>query len=102
MTSISRLFNIAPRSQFTPVFTSRSASRYAFAPGQDDDFINAAVKSALQRAPDIGHAGIHVSTSRGVVQLSGFVASREVMLRAVDVARSVTGVRSVRNDMRRA
>lgn len=102
MTPISRLFKFAPRSQFTPVFSSGSASRFAFAPGEDDTFVNAAVKSALLRAPDIGHAGVHVSTSRGVVQLSGFVASREVMLRAVEVARSVPGVRSVRNDMRRA
>ena len=106
MTPISRLFRLVPSSQLTPltsVFSSRSGySRMAFAPGEDDAFVNAAVKGALQRASDIGHAGIHVSTSRGVVQLSGFVASREVMLRAVEVARSVTGVRSVRNDMRRA
>src|SRR3954469_2011726 len=99
MAPLSRLLKLVPGSQFTPVFSSRSAyPRLAFAPGEDDAFVNAAVKSALQRAPDIGHAGIHVSTSRGVVQLSGFVTSREVMLRAVEVARSVTGVRSVRND----
>lgn len=103
MTPISRLFKLAPRTQFTPVFSSRSAfSSQAFGPGEDDTFVNAAVKSALLRAPDIGHAGIHVSTSRGVVQLSGFVASRNVMVRAVDVARAVAGVRSIRNDMRRA
>ncbi len=103
MTPISRLFKL-PGSSF-PINASRQPSafaRVAFAPGSDDTFVNAAVKSALLRAPDVGHAGIHVSTSRGVVQLSGFVASRDVMVRAVETARSVTGVRSVRNDMRLA
>jgi hypothetical protein len=76
-------------------------AREAFSPGWDDCFVNAAVKAALLRATDLAHAGIHVSTSRGVVQLSGFVENRAVMARAVTLARAVDGVKSVRNDMRR-
>jgi osmotically-inducible protein OsmY len=103
MTPISRLLKLVP-APFSPQVARNAIgfSRTAFAPGSDDLFVNAAVKSALLRAPEIGHAGIHVSTSRGVVQLSGFVASRKVRLRAVEIARSVIGVRLVRNDMRRA
>ena len=72
----------------------------AFVAGADDCFVNTAVKNAILRHPALGRAGIHVSTSRGVVQLSGFVVTRAVISDAVEVARGVPGVRSVRNDMR--
>jgi hyperosmotically inducible protein len=42
-----------------------------------------------------------VETFKGVVQLSGFVNSNEDITKAVAVARSVGGVKSVKNDMRR-
>jgi osmotically-inducible protein OsmY len=103
MAPILRLLSLVP---VAPIAAAQSRhailSREAFAPGSDDLFVNSAVKGALLREPLVGHAGIHVSTSRGVVQLSGFVASRQVMARAVAVARAVDGVRTVRNDMRRA
>lgn len=76
-------------------------AREAFSLGSDDCFVNAAVKGALLSEPALAHAGIHVSTSRGVVQLSGFVENRGVMTRAVALARAVDGVKAVRNDMRR-
>jgi osmotically-inducible protein OsmY len=103
MVPISRLLSLVPAMPFAPARARHETPlREPFAPGTDDLFVNAAVKGALMREPLIGHAGIHVSTSRGVVQLSGFVASREVIARAVAVARTVDGVRAVRNDMRRA
>jgi len=103
MVQIARLLSLVPPMPFAPARSEPCIQlREAFAPGTDDVFVNAAVKSALMREPQIAHAGIHVSTSRGVVQLSGFVASREIMTRAVAAARAVGGVRAVRNDMRRA
>ena len=103
MVPITRLLSLMPHLPFSPERSHRVAlSREAFAPGTDDTFINAAVKSALLREPGVGHAGVHVSTSRGVVQPSGFIASREAITRAVKVARVVAGVKAVRNDMRRA
>jgi osmotically-inducible protein OsmY len=66
----------------------------------DDTFINAAVKVAIYRDPEVRTAGIHVATSRSVVQLSGFVDSRHAMLKALEIARLVHGVKTVRNDMR--
>jgi osmotically-inducible protein OsmY len=102
MAPLSRLLRLVPRQPLPPMALRQHASpRVAFAPGADDSFVNAAVKCALQREPEVGHAGIHVSTSRGVVQLSGFVDSRKVIARAVQTARSVAGVRAVMNDIRR-
>ena len=65
----------------------------------DDTLINATVKIALYRDPCLRTAGIHVATSRNVVQLSGFVDSRRAMAKAMEATRKVDGVRSVRNDM---
>ncbi len=103
MVALSRLLSLVPDPPFAPGRSRRPAPlRDAFAPGTDDQFVNAAVKSALLREPLVGHAGIHVSTSHGVVQLSGFIASRAVIARAAAIARAVAGVRTVRNDMRLA
>jgi osmotically-inducible protein OsmY len=45
-------------------------------------------------------AKINVETLKGVVQLSGFVSSAANESTAIQVARSVGGVKSVNNDMR--
>ena len=50
--------------------------------------------------PTLKSAEINVETFKGVVQLSGFVSSQAAANKAVEVARSVSGVKSVRNDMR--
>jgi len=41
---------------------------------------------------------VQVETFKGTVQLSGFVDSRESAQRAVEIARGVKGVQSVKND----
>jgi osmotically-inducible protein OsmY len=45
-------------------------------------------------------AEINVETFKGVVQLSGFVSSQAAINKAVEVTRAVSGVKSVKNDMR--
>ena len=45
-------------------------------------------------------AEINVETFKGVVQLSGFVSSKADKGKAVEVARGVKGVKSVKDDMR--
>jgi hyperosmotically inducible protein len=62
--------------------------------------ITTRVKSAILNEPDLKVAEINVETFKGVVQLSGFVASRAAATRAVDVTRQVEGVKSVKDDMR--
>ena len=66
----------------------------------DDKVINTRVKAALVAAKDIEAPDINVDTFRGIVQLSGFVPSRQMQDRAVAIARGVPGVREVKDDMR--
>jgi osmotically-inducible protein OsmY len=66
----------------------------------DDSVITTKVKAAIFNEPSLKSIEINVETFKGVVQLSGFVSSRADIDRAVEVARGVPGVSSVRNDMR--
>jgi hyperosmotically inducible protein len=67
----------------------------------DDAAVTAKVKSAI--ASDVGAraaAAIDVDTYRGTVQLSGFVDSKDVAERANKAASKVSGVKSLKNDLR--
>jgi osmotically-inducible protein OsmY len=66
----------------------------------DDSVITSKVKAAILNEPTLSSAEINVETFKGVVQLSGFVSSRADINKAASVARSVPGVKSVKNDMR--
>jgi len=67
----------------------------------DDAALTAKVKSAI--ASDVGArtaAAVNIETYRGVVQLTGFVDSQDQASRAVTAAQKVSGVKSVKNDLR--
>lgn len=66
----------------------------------DDSVITTKVKSAIFHEPGLKSSEINVETFKGVVQLTGFVNSQADINRAVELARSVKGVKSVKNDMR--
>jgi osmotically-inducible protein OsmY len=66
----------------------------------DDTVITTKVKAAIFNEPSLKSAQINVETFKGTVQLSGFVSSRADINKAVEVARGVKGVTSVKNDMR--
>ena len=66
----------------------------------DDTVITTKVKAAILAEPTLKSTEINVETFKGVVQLSGFVSSRDAETKAVQVARAVGGVTSVKNDMR--
>lgn len=66
----------------------------------DDSVITTKVKAAILNEPDLKVAEINVETFKGAVQLSGFVSSSAAANKAVEVARGVGGVKSVKNDMR--
>ncbi|MGH8143123.1 MAG: BON domain-containing protein [Steroidobacteraceae bacterium] len=65
----------------------------------DDSTITAKVKAALVANPDTKARDVDVTTSHGVVQLSGFVDTNEQRDAAAEVAKSVSGVRSVDNGL---
>ena len=66
----------------------------------DDSTIAAEVKQAIKRSTERAGADIDVATREGIVQLSGYVSSAENVATAAAVARTVKGVKSVRNDLR--
>ena len=66
----------------------------------DDTVITAKVKAVIFEDATLKSSEINVETFKGVVQLSGFVNSREDIDRAVTLTRDVKGVTGVRNDMR--
>lgn len=66
----------------------------------DDTVITTKVKAAILDAPSLKASEINVETFKGVVQLSGFVNSTADINQAIEIARGVKGVTSVKNDMR--
>jgi len=66
----------------------------------NDATITTKVKTAIFNEPSLSSADINVETHKSMVQLSGFVNSKADMGKAVEVARGVGGVASVKNDMR--
>lgn len=66
----------------------------------DDTVITTKVKAAILADDSLKVSEINVETYKGVVQLSGFVASREDKSKAVRVAKDVKGVESVKDDIR--
>ncbi len=65
----------------------------------DDTAITIKVKAAIFEDPMLKVFQINVETFKGVVQLSGFVDSAQVSARAEEVARSVNGVKAVKNSL---
>lgn len=66
----------------------------------DDTVITGKVKAVIFDDPLTKASEVNVETFKGVVQLSGFVSSQAAANRAVELARGVAGVKSVKNDMR--
>jgi osmotically-inducible protein OsmY len=65
----------------------------------DDSVITTKVKALLAGDDFLKSFSISVETYKGVVQLSGFVNSQKAVDTAVQIARSVKGVTSVKNDL---
>jgi len=65
----------------------------------DDSVITTKVKSQLAVDDFLKSFQISVETYKGTVQLSGFVGSQKAVDKAGEIARSVKGVKSVKNDL---
>ena len=65
----------------------------------DDSVITAKVKVLLANDDFFKSFQIGVETFKGVVQLSGFVNSQQAIDKAGQIARSVKGVRSLKNNL---
>jgi osmotically-inducible protein OsmY len=65
----------------------------------DDSVITTKVKSLLAEDDFLKSFQIGVESFKGTVQLSGFVNSQKAVDKAVEIVRSVKGVKSVKNDL---
>lgn len=63
----------------------------------DDSVVTASVKAALLADASIKSTEFKVETSKGVVQLSGFVTDATQVDRAIAIAKTVAGVKEVQN-----
>lgn len=65
----------------------------------DDTTITTKVKAALLNDPAVSGLAVNVETFKGTVQVSGFVKTAAERARAVELARTVPGVKQVKNDI---
>src|SRR5688500_408728 len=83
----------------TALGCAATAERQSTSEYVDDSWITTKVKTQILNEPTLKVNQVNVETYKGQVQLSGFVDSRASMDKAVEIARSVKGVASVKNDM---
>ena len=65
-----------------------------------DSWVTTKVKAGILNEPSLKVSQINVETYNGTVQLSGFVDNAASQAKAVEIAKGVKGVTSVKNDMR--
>jgi osmotically-inducible protein OsmY len=66
----------------------------------DDAVLTTRVKAKFADSPSVSALALSVETFKGVVQLSGVAKSADERLLAEQLARSISGVVGVRNDIR--
>jgi osmotically-inducible protein OsmY len=78
-----------------------TGSRYHQSTGEyiDDHGLSSAVKKALNHDTLYKYDDVNVDTFKGVVQLNGFVNTKDQKNRAGDLATKVEGVKEVRNNI---
>jgi osmotically-inducible protein OsmY len=82
-------------------FVACASSRKHERTGQyvDDSVITTKVKSLIAADDFLKSFDISVETYKGIVQLSGFMDSQKAVTKAGQIARSVKGVRDVKNNL---
>lgn len=65
----------------------------------DDTALTTRVKAKFAEDPTVSAMSIQVETLKGLVQLSGFAKSTEERVKAESLARNISGVKGVRNDI---
>jgi len=66
----------------------------------NDIVITTKVHEAILDEPSLRSFDINVRTTKGVVELSGLVNSRDDMNKAISIARNISGIKLIKNDMR--
>ncbi len=83
------------------VITGCAGDRYTQSTGEriDDKGDSSRVREALREDGQYKYEDVKVQTFKGVVQLSGFVNSRDQKNRAGDIAKRIEGVKEVENNI---
>ena len=95
------LMLLATVAVYSSVFVSCASTRTQESTGGyvDDSVITTKVKGLLAQDDFLKSFQISVETFKGTVQLSGFVNSQKAVDKAGEIARSVKGVESVKNNL---
>ena len=95
------LMLLATVAVYSSVFVSCASTRTQESTGGyvDDSVITTKVKGLLAQDDFLKSFQISVETFKGTVQLSGFVNSEKAVDKAGEIARSVKGVESVKNNL---
>ena len=82
-------------------FAACAATRTHESTGEyvDDSVITTKVKALLAADDFLKSFQIGVESFKGVVQLSGFVNNQKAVDKAVEITKTVKGVKSVKNDL---
>jgi len=85
----------------TSTFTGCAGNQYERSTGEsiDDRATTSRVKSALGNDSQYKYSDVKVTTFKGTVQLSGFVDTRDQKGKATDLAKNVSGVKEVVNNI---
>jgi osmotically-inducible protein OsmY len=101
MAKLKRILNVLVCIGLLTTFLGCAATQKKESTGQyiDNSVITTKVKAAIFDEPTLKTLQINVETFKGEVQLSGFVDSAQSAQKATEVATSVEGVVSVKNDL---
>lgn len=84
---------------FATIFLTLFAINASAAGYMDDASVTAAIIAKLTAEKNLPATDIKVSTYQGIVQLSGFVDTKDQVNRAGKIAKTSDGVKSVSNDL---
>jgi hyperosmotically inducible protein len=79
--------------------TGGTSGGHAASASVDDASITARVKTTLLNDPQVNATKIDISTSNGVVTMTGSVRSQPERERAIQLARQVSGVKDVKANL---
>lgn len=102
MTTISKLTQMVAVALMLTLVSACAGSRTQSSTGEylDDSVITSKVKAKLLEDKEVSGLAVNVETFKGVVQLSGFAKTEAERQKAVQLARSVGGVKDIKNDIR--
>lgn len=101
MSTISKFTQMVAVALMVTLVSACAGSRTQSSTGEylDDSVITSKVKAKLLEDKEVSGLAVNVETFKGIVQLSGFAKTEAERQKAVQLARSVGGVKDIKNDI---